>query len=96
MESTGAALRNDVDDVASTPAVLRGEGVGLNLEFLHVINRGHVDHPSPAHRCVPRPIQQVTGRTEELSAEVYEGDILVGRHLKVSATHIQSVNGRVK
>lgn len=54
----GATLRNHIHDVAGTQATLCGKGVGLDLEFLHAINRGHVNHSTPAQCGIPRPIQQ--------------------------------------
>src|SRR6185369_3130907 len=78
VEGVAARLRNYVHDVAAAPPVLRGERVGLNLEFLHSVYGGHIHDAAPVRSCVPGSVEKHCACAEERSAKVQEGHILVG------------------
>ena len=77
MKLVGSGLGNDVDDISAGPAVLGGEGVGLDLELLNVLDGGHVDDSPPVLRGVPGSVEEVGGGSEVSATEVEEGDVLV-------------------
>lgn len=87
VEAVGARLGNHVDDVAAAPPVLSGESIGLNLELLHVVGRWDVDHATPVGRGIPGAVQKEGLGSEEGSAEVEEGNVLVGNAVDSVATH---------
>ena len=78
MKAVGAGLADDVDDVAAAPSILRGEGVGLDLELLDAFNGGNVDDAAPVLRSVPGSIEKIGRSAEVSSAEVEKRNVLVG------------------
>src|SRR3954466_3556599 len=48
VQPAATGLGHNVDHISSAPAVLRGERILLNLEFLNVIRGRNIDHPAPA------------------------------------------------
>ena len=54
MNRIGAALKGDIYDAAAGVAVLRIIGIGLDLELLHSVNRGHIGNVVDARLCVVR------------------------------------------
>ena len=85
MELVGAGLGGDVDDVACGEAVLRGEGVGLDLELVDAVDGGDVDDGAPVGGGVPNAVEEEGGGAKEAAAEVEEGDVLVGGVLGAAA-----------
>src|SRR6266851_1001892 len=72
VETVGSGFGDDVDDVSAAPAILRGEGVGLDLELLDVFDRGNVDDAAPVLRGVPGSVEQIGRGAEVGTAEVQE------------------------
>src|SRR4029077_20219426 len=54
----GARFRDRVDCVTGTPTILGRERVGLNLEFLQLIDGRRINNYIPVTDCVPVAIQQ--------------------------------------
>ena len=100
MEVVGARLGRDVDHIARTESVLRGKGVGLDLELVHAVDRRDIDHGTPVRGRVPDTVQQKRRRAEEAAAEVQKRDVLVGRALGAAAVQLLALgavlHGRVK
>src|SRR6267154_1977991 len=59
VKTVRSRFADDVDDVAAAPAVLSGEGVGLDLELLDAFDRGDVDDATPVLRGVPGSIKEI-------------------------------------
>src|ERR1700722_18904809 len=59
VEAVGSGLCDYVDDVTAAPAVLRGEGIGLDLELLDVFDGRNVDNAAPILRGVPGAVQKI-------------------------------------
>src|SRR6202035_4482976 len=78
VEPVGTGLGHDVDDIAAAPAILGGKRVGLNLELLHGVHGGNIDHAAPIDTRVIRSVQQVGSGVEESAAEIQERNILIG------------------
>ena len=77
MEVAGAGFLDGIDHVSHAPAILRRVGVGLNLELLQFIDRGHVDDAVPIARAIPMAIEEEDRRAHAASSEIEEGDVLV-------------------
>ena len=78
VQRTASRLCHHINDVPGAPAILRGKGMLLHLEFLHIVRRGHVNNPAPAADGIPSAIQQECGGSEVTATEVEERDVLVG------------------
>src|SRR6266480_1825313 len=49
VQAAASRFRNYVNDVSGAPAVLRGKGMLLHLELLHVVRGGNVPDSAPSH-----------------------------------------------
>ncbi|MEO6804421.1 MAG: hypothetical protein ABI197_14375, partial [Granulicella sp.] len=59
-------------------------GVGLNLELLDAIYRGHIDDSAPVRSRISDAIEQESGGAKEAPAEIEEGDVLVSGALRAA------------
>src|SRR6266545_2598401 len=77
VERTRARLGNGIDRVPHTPAILRREGVGLNLELLQLVDRGYENQPTPIARAVPMTIHQQSRSPKTPAPKIKCGTLLV-------------------
>ena len=78
VEIPGPGLRDHVDHIAGTEAKLRREAVGLQPEFLRLIDSRRVHDCSPLPVGIPMAVQQPFGISKSATREVEEGKILIG------------------
>src|SRR6202007_459618 len=87
VESISTRFRHNVDDVPAAPSILRCKSVGLNLELLHVVHGGNIDHPTPIEPGVISSIDQIGCRVKKGAAEIEERNILIGTSRNTRSSH---------
>src|SRR5262249_50990922 len=77
MDLAGTPFCNHIDHIARTPAVLSGEGIGLNSHFLGLVDPRNPNHCVPIVGIVPVPVEQEGGSAKVAAAEIHKADVAV-------------------